>query len=192
MRIKERYGPMSRHTEDTGEEKQPEARRPPKSCQLGSLNAVKVKNSWCNDLMQYRVNILRPGKRKAIFLRNSLAALFGLKGHTSGVPVPDECAIKAGDTVRVLEREEIRALLDTHEKYKGCLFIDEMYQYCGREFIVLKEVEFFFDEAKNRMCRCRNTFILEGITCSGRQRLYPVSCDRGCYFFWHRHWLRKV
>jgi hypothetical protein len=34
--------------------------------------------------------------------------------------------------------------------------------------------------------------ILEGVLCSGRQRLYSVSCDRNCFFFWHAEWLQAV
>jgi hypothetical protein len=94
--------------------------------------------------------------------------------------------------VRVHTAEDIRGMLDDHEKYKGCLFIDEMFEHCGKTYKVLKEIDWFFDEAKQKMCKAKNAVILEGVLCSGRQRLYRVSCDRNCFFFWHKDWLEKA
>jgi hypothetical protein len=96
---------------------------------------------------------------------------------------------RPGDTVRVKSKKEIRRLLDTEGRTRGCAFTHEMYRYCGRTFRVRKNVEVFFDEARQKMSRCHDMVVLEGAVCSGRQRLYAVKCDRNCHFFWQVEWL---
>jgi len=162
------------------------------TCQLTNIDEIKQKNSWIGDLLQARVKILRPGKRKAIFLRNKLFNILSPERKTENIVPIDQSIINPGDKVKVRSKKEIRGMLDDHEKYKGCLFIDEMYGHCGNTYRVLKTANYFFDEAKQKMCKARDTVLLEGVVCSGRQRLYKVTCDRNCFFFWHKDWLKKV
>jgi len=162
------------------------------SCQLTLVNELKQKNSWSNNLFQVRVKLLRPAKRKAIFFKNKISNLLGAKKRTTVEFGIDKYLISSGEMVRVRSKREIRSMLDTHEKYKGCLFIDEMYEHCDNTYRVLKTANYFFDEAKQKMCKAKDTLILEGVVCSGRQRLYSVSCDRNCFFFWHRDWLQRM
>jgi hypothetical protein len=162
------------------------------TCQLTYIDEIKRKNSWINNALQTRVKILRPAKRKAIFLKNKLFHILLRKGKTGNTVILDQPTINPGDRVKVRSRKEIRNMLDDYEKYKGCLFIDEMYEHCGNTYNVLKTANYFFDEAKQKICKTKDTVILEGVVCSGRQRLYQVSCDRNCFFFWHKDWLGKV
>jgi len=162
------------------------------SCQLSSFDAIKKKNTWLNDIMQYRVNILWPAKRKAIYLKNRVKSLLGSKMSDSQTLFAGNYNLKPGDIVRVLKEDEIKSTLDGNRKHKGCFFMTEMYQHCDKEYTVLKEVEYFYDEAKKRICRCKDIFLLKNVNCSGKQRLYPVSCDRYCLFFWHKNWLKKI
>jgi hypothetical protein len=161
------------------------------TCQLTNIDEIKRKNSRIDNLLQTRVKILRPGKRKAIFLRNKLLHILSPKRKKENTVNLDESIISPGEKVKVRSKKEIRSMLDVHEKYKGCLFIDEMYEHCDKTYKVLKAANYFFDEAKQKMCKAKDTVILEGVVCSGRQRLYSVSCDRNCFFFWHTDWLRK-
>jgi hypothetical protein len=109
------------------------------------------------------------------------------------LPRPGEgLAIRPGDTVRVKSKKEIRQFLDADGRTRGCAFTHEMNRYCGRTFRVLKNVDVFFDEARQKMSRCANMVILDGCVCRGRQRLYAVRCDRNCFFFWQIEWLDKV
>jgi len=100
--------------------------------------------------------------------------------------------IKAGDLVRVCSKKDINNSLDNWRRYKGCSFMDEMYQYCGRTFKVLKVVRNFYDEVNQRLVKCRDVLILEGVICSGRRTLYREKCDRNCFLFWHTVWLDKI
>jgi hypothetical protein len=162
------------------------------NCQLTNIDEIKRNNSRIDELLQARVKILRPAKRKAIFLKNKMLNAFRPKAQKEKNGSPNQPIINPGDMVRVRSKEEIRSMLDDREKYKGCLFIDEMYQHCDKIYNVLKTASYFFDEAKQKMCKAKDTVILEGVVCSGRQRLYSVSCDRSCFFFWHKDWLKKV
>ena len=159
-------------------------------CKLKYLDGFKEPNSWINNLLQIRVKILRPGKRRMKFIKNRIFhGIIGRKPNTlNGV---DQKSIVPGDIVRVRSKKEIRSLLDDHEKYMGCLFIDEMYEHCNKTYKVVKEMKCFYDEAKQKMVKTKGIFALEGVLCSGRQRLYSVSCDRCCFFFWHKDWLEK-
>lgn len=100
--------------------------------------------------------------------------------------------ILTGDTVRVLPQEQIRNMLDYRGIYKGLPIIEEQYACCGNSYKVFKEVKYFYDERKNKLCKCNDMVLLEGSFCSGKQKLYSESCDLNCYFFWHKDWLEKI
>ena len=99
---------------------------------------------------------------------------------------------KEGDIVRIRSKEEILRTLDKNNRLKGCLFMDEMWQYCETEHKILKKVNNFYDEANYRMCKTRNTVLLDGIHCSGHFERYNQSCDRYCLLFWKEEWLEKI
>jgi hypothetical protein len=159
-------------------------------CQLTTIAGVCRKNKILNEVFQIRVRILRKGKRGVKHLFKKVRRL-ALRAVTPG-PFPARPDIIPGQWIEIRNIKEIADTLDDRDKLGGCLFIDEMGEHCGRRYRVLKKVEAFFDETKNRMCRAKNMFLLEGVMCSGRQRLYKVDCDRTCFFFWHREWLKEV
>ena len=161
-------------------------------CQLKNIHELAEKNSKINNLFQIRVRILRSTKRNAKYLINKISHLIVPKNKMVNIPNIKPQKILPEDIVRVRHKEEIKAMLNDWEKYKGCLFIDEMFEHCGKTYKVLKEVKYFYDEAKQRMCKSKNIVILEGVVCSGRQRLFIEGCDRLCFFFWHVDWLEKV
>lgn len=161
-------------------------------CQLTDISDMGRKNSFINNLFQVRVKILRKSKRRFIFIKNRVFKILKLKSFAANKADFDHSNIQAGDKVRIKSKKEIENLLDEWNKYQGCLFIDEMYEYCGKTYKVLKIIDHFFDEARQKMYRCKDTVILDGVVCSGRQRLYKVGCDRQCFFFWSIAWLEKV
>jgi hypothetical protein len=116
----------------------------------------------------------------------------GSLNHAIPLVSSQKSEIVAGDTVRVLSQKQILNLLDYRGIYKGCPFLREQFSHCGKSYKVLKEVKYFYDEIKNKLCKCNNMVLLEGVFCRGKQKLYPESCDLNCYFFWHKDWLEKI
>ena len=87
--------------------------------------------------------------------------------------------------------EEIKGTLDRFRKTRGCTFQDRMYECCGKEFRVCEKVDYFFDEAKQKFCKCKNIFLLEGSYCNGKTA-YLRPCERNCFYFWNINWIEKL
>jgi hypothetical protein len=68
--------------------------------------------------------------------------------------------------------------------------MDEMWQYCGGKYKVLKRVNNMLDERELKMKKCRAIVILDGLVCHGN---WPFTeCERNCYLFWNEVWLEKI
>jgi hypothetical protein len=161
-------------------------------CQLTDLRNMAQAGSLMRRLSNVRVRVLRKLIKPGVRLLRQALADDKTKPDYNLSGVNESRIIRPGDFVRVRAREEIRKLLDGEGRTNGCSFMPEMYKFCGQKFRVLKTVELFFDEPRQKMCRSRNSVILEGAVCSGRKRLYTVKCDRNCFFFWQIDWLNKV
>jgi hypothetical protein len=103
------------------------------------------------------------------------------------LPIPE---LKAGDRVRVRSKEEILASLNRFKELKGNAFLDNMWQYCGQEFRVLKVMERFLDERDYKVKKVRNLILLENVICHGTTVF--GQCDRCCHLFWRAEWLEKL
>lgn len=144
-------------------------------------------------------------KIKYFLFTRYIKGLFGKKYYrgspklTVAPKTPDDqiskpriSAIAVGDRVRIRSREEILATLNERNKLEGCFFMQEMFNYCGKEYQVIRKVEHFFDEAAMEMKKARATFLLDGVHCSGKLTGYVTKCDRHCYSFWKEAWLEKL
>jgi hypothetical protein len=99
---------------------------------------------------------------------------------------------EAGDAVKVRPRQEISKTLNPVGRLDGCLMMDQMWEFCGQGFKILKVVDNFFDEYLYKMYRVRSPlYILEGLICNGVVKLFEHTCDRSCYILWHEDWLEK-
>jgi hypothetical protein len=108
------------------------------------------------------------------------------KGSTIKTP-----GLKAGDMVRVRNREEIEATLDHWGRLKSCMFMpEEMSPYCGTTQRVLRRVERFVDERDYRVKVSNGIVFLEGLYCQGTSDF--GRCDRMCFYFWREEWLEKI
>lgn len=163
----------------------------PIHCQLTAIPDALTRRGLAHRFSNDRVRVLRSVKRRVLRLYQMAARRAG--GPAAGPVFPSEAgpALHPGDVVRIRSRKEIKRSLDADGRTRGCAFTHEMYRYCGRTFRVKKGVEVFFDEARQKMSRCHNMFVLEGAVCNGRQRLYAVKCDRNCHFFWQIEWLDR-
>ena len=154
------------------------------TCQLQYIDEIGIKNSWLNDRLQYLIRKFRWYKKR---VRQSLRSV----NKISDTSQSNRDQIHEGDTVRVLSKKEIEHVLDRFRKTRGCTFQIGMYKYCGNEYKVIKEVDYFFDEARQKICKCNGIFLLDGVSCSGKTA-YLAPCRRNCYFFWQAGWLKKI
>lgn len=161
-------------------------------CQLTNMHELVLRNSGLNNLFQLRIKLVWSTKKKVIFLKNKLfhsiirqkkTEALGIFGHTQIVP---------GDMIKVRSEEEIRSVLNDWGGYKGCIFTPEMYGHCNKTYRVFKKIDYFYDEVKQKMCKCKDIFLLEGILCGGQRKMFPSNCDRNCFLFWHSAWLQKL
>lgn len=162
------------------------------ACQLTEIRQSLLPNSPLRKFENFLARSLRKIRDIGKRLHHSISGKSPAGGECSIRNDDQKIQFHRGDIVRVRSREQIKALLSGDDANRRCAFMHEMYQYCGRELQIMKFVESFFDEAKQRTCKCRETVILEDAVCSGKQRLYRMKCDRNCYFFWRTDWLERV
>jgi len=107
-------------------------------------------------------------------------------------PARDDEALglRPGEIVEVKSAEEIRATLDDDDKYKGLLFMGEMWEFCGQQFPVLKPMTNIVSEVTGWVhSGIKNTVLLDGSNCTGANH---ADCSASCYHMWREVWLRRV
>ena len=115
---------------------------------------------------------------------------FVSKQKEKGKVVPKAQEFEVGEMVKIRSWDEIQSTLDSFKELKGCAFLPEMNQYCGKTERVLQVMERFLDERDYKVKKVRGIVLLEGVICRGT----PVfgRCDRCCHLFWRAEWLEKV
>ena len=157
-------------------------------CQFKYINEIKAEeSSWDRRTellrkkllyVRWRVNLLRDK-----FIRRFLA----IKPQNLNQP-----HIRPGEDVRVRSKREIQGMLDERRKYKKLGFLTEQYIYCGKRNKVLKELNYFYDEVKQKQVKCKDSVFLEDCYCSGIVPFSLRRCDLNCLLFWHKDWLEKI
>ena len=170
-------------------------------CQIENINEMSGKDPFTLKMNQFYVIILRK-LRIPLFIRklkkyssiiinylNGSLKIFSKDESNEESLVNPSYSFKPGEVIRIRPKDQIIKTLDKNNRLEGCVFMNEMWQYCGSQQKVLKEVDFFFDECQFRMRKTRNVVLLEGLHCSGKIPAFKQKCDRFCYFFWKKAWL---
>ena len=102
--------------------------------------------------------------------------------------------LRPGDWVQIKSPLEIAQTLDDEGMLDGLPFMLEMLELCGQNAVMARRaektcIEFPGGGYKIREFLNNNTFVLEGLRCSGKAH---DGCQRGCTLFWKKSWLRKV
>jgi len=169
-------------------------------CQIENINELSCKDPFTLKMNQFCVVILRKlriplfirkFKKYSSYLNGSLTIFSKDESDKESLFIPSY-SLKPGEVIRIRSKDQIVKTLDKNNKLEGCVFMNEMWQYCGSQQKVLKKVEFFFDECQFRMRKIRNVVLLEGLHCSGKIPAFRQKCDRFCYFFWKEAWLEKI
>jgi len=98
--------------------------------------------------------------------------------------------IKAGDVVSIQPYDQILQTLDEHNCCDGLVFMENMKQFCNKNYTVLKQVKWIYDEKYKKMQSCKDIVILEGPVCEGKGMLEGRDCDRCCTLLWKTAWLK--
>jgi hypothetical protein len=99
--------------------------------------------------------------------------------------------LKKGDLVKIRSSEEIAKTLDGKNQFERCEFMETMWQFCGGTYNVFKRVEKILDPWTNKLRKCKNLVILEGLMCHG-DPTHASACDRTCLYYWNEAWLKRV
>ncbi len=97
--------------------------------------------------------------------------------------------LQPGEWVEVKSAPEILATLDGQRRHKGLLWMTGMKKYCGQRYRVHQRVQRITLESNGELRNMKNTVLLEGVTCDGREF---GGCDRCCFHFWREAWLKRV
>jgi hypothetical protein len=97
--------------------------------------------------------------------------------------------IKAGDVVSILPYDQILQTLDENNCCDGLVFMDNMKQFCNKDYTVLKRVKWIYDEKYKKMQSCKNIVVLDCSVCDGIGMLDGKDCDRCCTLLWKTSWL---
>jgi len=92
---------------------------------------------------------------------------------------------RKGELVRVRSADEILSTLDSDGTVDGLLFMPEMLQYAGREFLVRASAHKTCD-GQGGLRKMDNTVHLEGPRCDGSAH---GGCQAACPIFWRAEWL---
>ncbi|MDI6852062.1 MAG: hypothetical protein QME75_00460 [Deltaproteobacteria bacterium] len=154
-------------------------------CQFKYVNEIAAEDSWLDD----KLEILR---KKMLYVRwrvNRLRDRFARRYLATKPEVFSDPPVSPGEIVRVRPKREIQGMLDDRRKYKGLGFLLEQFSLCGSTQMVLKEVNYFYDEVMEKQVKCKNLVFLEDCHCSGIIPFLSSQCDLNCLLFWHKDWL---
>ena len=125
-----------------------------------------------------------------LILKKNLETVPRKKGKDGFVEFPI-FKFKSGDIVKVRSREQIEQTLDEKNQFEGVEFMETMWPYCGETHRVFKRVERILDPYEDRLRKCKNMVILEGLFCHG-DPAHALECDRTCLYYWKESWLERI
>lgn len=109
--------------------------------------------------------------------------------HGGTAAADETLALQPGELVEVKSVDEILTTLDRNRRHKGLLWMTGMRKHCGKQYRVYRRVQRITLESNGELRNMKNTVLLEGVMCDGREF---GGCDRCCFHFWREAWLRRV
>jgi hypothetical protein len=190
------------------------------SCQATELNRASKELPWW-DLRQYvkdvasgNVPFSRLWSAFWFFLYRKLMRLGGwnlllgiyesYQRKRGGIPFPfkygsckqtptETLQLQPGERVRVKSQDEILGTVNERNRNRGLSFDEEMVEFCGGTYSVLKRVQRIINERTGEMMEFKNDCVLlDGVTCNSRFKDKRLFCPRSIYPYWREIWLRRV
>jgi hypothetical protein len=96
--------------------------------------------------------------------------------------------LKVGEVVRVRGMFEILRTLDRKGCNRGMEFKPEMFQFCGRKYSVISNMQRRVDERSGELKGFRSPcIVLQSVYCDGQRSF----CQRSNYHYWREIWLSR-
>ncbi len=96
--------------------------------------------------------------------------------------------LQPGEVVRVRGMLEILRTLDRNGCNRGMEFKPEMFQFCGRKFPVISNMQRRIDERSGELRGFRSPcIVLQAVYCDGQRSF----CQRSNYHYWREIWLSR-
>src|ERR1700693_6307128 len=95
----------------------------------------------------------------------------------------------AGDWVEVRSKDEILRTLDKNGRLDEMPFMPQMFQYCGKQFKVLKRAHKTCDPIYSIAGRSLPNAVHLSLRCDGSAH---GGCNTACLLFWKEAWLKPV
>ncbi len=106
-------------------------------------------------------------------------------------PEQEVLNLKVGEWVEVRTPEEIKATLDENNSFDRTVFMQGMWNYCGKRFRVFKRIENILDYRNGNMWKVRNSVIFQGVYCEKDPTEF-YECDQTCFYYWKEAWLKRI
>jgi hypothetical protein len=101
--------------------------------------------------------------------------------------------LRPGEWVQVKTQEEILRTVNRRNRNRGLSFDEEMVEFCGGTYQVLRRVEKIINERTGRMSHLPGEcIILDGVTCQSRFKDKRLFCPRSIFPYWREIWLKRV
>jgi hypothetical protein len=190
------------------------------SCQATELNRASEELSWWDarqyvkDVWSRNIPISRILSALAFRIYEKLMRLGawrlllrtydGFQRLRGGIPFPFKMGsrkqtpvatlgLRPGERVEVKSQDEILQTVNERNRNRGLSFDEEMVEFCGRTYNVLKRVERIINERTGEMMTLKgDCIILDGATCNSRFKDKRLFCPRSIYPYWREIWLRRV
>lgn len=102
----------------------------------------------------------------------------------------NSATLRAGDWVVVRNKDEILKTLNKNGELEDLPFMPEMFEFCGKQFQVIKRAHKTCDPPNGMGARRMfNAVHLNGLRCTGESH---GGCQARCLIFWKESWLKKV
>lgn len=98
-------------------------------------------------------------------------------------------SLRAGELVEVRSKEEILATLDKNGRLEEMPFMPQMFQYCGKRFIVQKRAHKTCDPVFTVKARSVDSAVHLNLRCDGKAF---GGCQAACMLFWKEAWLKPA
>jgi hypothetical protein len=98
-------------------------------------------------------------------------------------------SFRAGELVEVRAKEEILATLDKNGRLEEMPFMPQMFQYCGKRFMVQKRAHKTCDPVFTVKARRVEKTVHLNLRCDGKAF---GGCQAACMLFWKEAWLKPA